>query len=210
MYELPFIASEYFKDDFLWKELLHVIQGVLYINMGYTLIILDVGIIFLGLQVIAELNILNNYMMLLNEKIKTESKFLRKIIKRHCSLIENLNLLNDIISETSILKLILTCATLLFGMTFMIIYAKGFANYLIIICGGGLGLSLCVLGEFIRVKTEKLSDTFYLTNWYELSLKDQKIFLIIQGMAQREYGLKAAGMYEVNLFTFVQVRLNLN
>ncbi|XP_055691283.1 uncharacterized protein LOC129794552 [Lutzomyia longipalpis] len=87
----------------------------------------------------------------------------------------------------------------------MKIFNIGLGNYLMIICGGGLALPLCVLGEFIRVKTDKLSDTFYLTNWYDLSLKDQKTFLIVLGMVQREYGLKAAGMYDVNLYTFVQI-----
>uniref|UniRef100_A0A240SXW8 Odorant receptor n=2 Tax=Lutzomyia longipalpis TaxID=7200 RepID=A0A240SXW8_LUTLO len=202
MYDLPFIAS----DELLWKNFLYLLQIFLYFILAITVISLDVGIIFLGVQVIAELNILSNYMKLLNEKIKTDPKFLRKIIKRHCSLIENLNLLNDIISETSILKLILTCTTILFGITFLITYTRGIANYIIIVCGGGLGLTICILGEFIRIKTDKLSDTFYLTNWYELNLKDQKTFLIILGMAQREYGLRAAGMYDINLYTFLQVR----
>uniref|UniRef100_A0A240SXZ9 Odorant receptor n=1 Tax=Lutzomyia longipalpis TaxID=7200 RepID=A0A240SXZ9_LUTLO len=201
LYDLPFIAS----DNFLWKDALHVLQGVMYCVTSFGMISLDLGIIFLGLQVIAELNILSDCMKLLNEKIKTDQKFLSKIIKRHCSVIENLNLLSKIISETTSLQLLLTGVALLFGFTFLIKYTMGIGNYIIIICGGSLSLPICVLGEFIRLKTENLSETFYQTNWYELSLKDQKTFLIILGMAQREYGLKAAGMYDVNLYTFIQI-----
>uniref|UniRef100_A0A7G3B2V2 Odorant receptor n=1 Tax=Lutzomyia longipalpis TaxID=7200 RepID=A0A7G3B2V2_LUTLO len=202
MYELPFIAS----DNVLWKEFLYILQGFFYINLAITTISLDVGIVFLGLQVIAQLNILKEYMRMVNEKTKIEPKFLKKIIKMHCSVIENVNLLSEIISETSILQLFLTFVALCIGMTFLFKYATGIGNYLIIVCGASLGLPICILGEFIRLKTENLSDTLYLTNWYELSLKDQKTFLIILGMAQREYGLKAAGMYDVNFYTFVQVR----
>uniref|UniRef100_A0A7G3AEY7 Odorant receptor n=1 Tax=Lutzomyia longipalpis TaxID=7200 RepID=A0A7G3AEY7_LUTLO len=204
-YDLPIIASE----NFVWKDTLHVLQGVMYCVTAFAMISLDLGIIFLGLQVIAELNILSDYMKLLNEKIKTDQKFLRKIIKRHCSVIKNLNLLSKIISETTSLQLLLTGVALLFGFTFLIKYTTGIGNYIIIICGGSLSLPICVLGEFIKLKTENLSETFYQTNWYELSLKDQKTFLIILGMAQREYGLKAAGMYDVNLYTFIQVTLKL-
>uniref|UniRef100_A0A7G3AFB9 Putative conserved plasma membrane protein n=1 Tax=Lutzomyia longipalpis TaxID=7200 RepID=A0A7G3AFB9_LUTLO len=205
-YELPFIASDNFKDKFLWKEFLYILQGFFYINLAIATISLDIGIVFLCLKVIAEMNILSDYMKVLNEKIKTDPKFFGKIIKRHCSLIENVNLLNNIISKISFYHLILACFALLFGMTFLITYATGIANYIIIVCGGSLSLPMCILGEIIRNKTDDISDILYLTNWYELSVKEQKMFLIILGMAQREYGLKAGGMYDVNLYTFVQVR----
>uniref|UniRef100_A0A240SXP7 Odorant receptor n=2 Tax=Lutzomyia longipalpis TaxID=7200 RepID=A0A240SXP7_LUTLO len=206
MFEVPFIAS----DKILWKNFLYVLQGFFYITVAITTIFLDVGVILLGLQVIAELNILIDYIKSLNEKIKSDPQFLSKIIKRHCSVIENLDLLSEITSETSILQLFLTCISLLFGFTLVQIYAIGLGNYIIILCAAALSLPICILGEFIRIQTDNLSETPYLTNWYELSLKDQKTLLIILGMAQREYGLKAIGMYDVNLYTYIQVRWNLN
>uniref|UniRef100_A0A240SXV3 Odorant receptor n=1 Tax=Lutzomyia longipalpis TaxID=7200 RepID=A0A240SXV3_LUTLO len=205
MYELPFIASDNFKDHILWKEFSYIVQNIFYMNLTTSTILLDIGILFLGLQLIAELNILNDFMKLLNEKIIIEPKFLSRIVKRHCSVIENFNLLSEITSESPIVQLFLTFVALLFGMTFLITYAKGFGNYGIIICGGGLGLPLCILGQIIQVKADNLSETLYQTNWHELSLKDQKTFLIVLGMAQREYGLKAAGVYDINLYTFVQI-----
>ncbi|GAB0099556.1 hypothetical protein DMENIID0001_154360 [Sergentomyia squamirostris] len=57
----------------------------------------------------------------------------------------------------------------------------------------------------IKIKSEKLSEAFYEVNWYELSLKDQKAFLVILGTAQRQYGLKAAGMYVVDIYAFFQI-----
>uniref|UniRef100_A0A7G3ALX0 Odorant receptor n=1 Tax=Lutzomyia longipalpis TaxID=7200 RepID=A0A7G3ALX0_LUTLO len=205
MYDLPFIASD-FKDNFLWNNFLYILQALFYINLATALISFDVGIVFLGLQVIAEINILSDNIKLLNEKVKTDTKFLRKVIKKHCSVIENVNLLSDIISETSFYQLVLTFIALLFGMTFLISYATGITNYIIIMCGGSLSLPICLLGEIIKNKIDDLSDILYLTNWYDLSLENQKTFLIVLGMVQREYRLKAAGMYDVNLYTFVQVR----
>uniref|UniRef100_A0A3F2ZDB6 Odorant receptor n=1 Tax=Lutzomyia longipalpis TaxID=7200 RepID=A0A3F2ZDB6_LUTLO len=205
MIDLPFISLDIFQGNFLWREFPYFIQEYFYTSFGVTVIILDLGIIFMGIQVIAELNILTDSMNLLNEKIKTHPMFLHRIIRRHCSLIENINLLNDIIAESSFVQLMLTFATILFGMTFLITYTTGYVNYIIVCGSGGIGLSICILGEFIRNKTESLSDTLYMTNWYDLSAKDQKIFLIMLGMAQRGYGLKSAGMYDINLYTFVQI-----
>uniref|UniRef100_A0A240SXT7 Odorant receptor n=1 Tax=Lutzomyia longipalpis TaxID=7200 RepID=A0A240SXT7_LUTLO len=201
MYELPFIVS----DNMLWKEFLYILQGFFYITVATTMIFLDIGIVYLGLQVIAEFNILSDYMKLLNEKFKSEPKFLSKIIIRHFSVFQNVNLLSDIISETSFLQLVFSFISLLFGFTFIIEYATGLGNYIIVLCGGGLAVPICILGEFIRARADQLPDTFYQTNWYEISLKDQKTFLIILGMAQREYGLKAAGMYDINIYTFFRI-----
>uniref|UniRef100_A0A7G3AK37 Odorant receptor n=1 Tax=Lutzomyia longipalpis TaxID=7200 RepID=A0A7G3AK37_LUTLO len=206
MYELPFNATS----NMIWEDFPHVLQTFFYINLGCTIIFLDIGILFLGIQVIAEINILNDCIKLMNDKVKTQPKFLCKIIKRHCSVIENVNQLNDLISETSFMQLILTFVCLLLGITFLITYAMGVGNYIIAICGGSLGLSICILGEFIKIKTSELSNTLYLTNWYELSLNEQKNFILILGMSQREYGLKAGGMYEVNLYTFLRVNWSFN
>uniref|UniRef100_A0A7G3B9K8 Odorant receptor n=1 Tax=Lutzomyia longipalpis TaxID=7200 RepID=A0A7G3B9K8_LUTLO len=193
-------------NNVLWREIQFMLQHSLFACISYTVLTMNLGITFMGLAVIAEINILNDYMKLLNEKIKTDQKFLRKIIKKHCSVIENVNLLNEIISESSFLQLFANCVVFLFGFSFLMKNPSTFINYSIVVTGTMLSLHICILGHFIKLKTDQLSDILYLTNWYELSLKDQKMFLIVLGMAQREYGLKAVGMYDVNLYTFVQVR----
>uniref|UniRef100_A0A3F2ZDH7 Odorant receptor n=1 Tax=Lutzomyia longipalpis TaxID=7200 RepID=A0A3F2ZDH7_LUTLO len=200
--DVPFIASN---SSTLSTETLYALQGVMMGVMSNAIISLDLGIIFMGIQVTAELYILIDNIKLMNEKIKTDPNFLRKIIKRHCSVIENVKLLNNIIFEASSVQLIFTFVSLLFGFTFLIKHSMGIGNYMIIICGATLGLPICILGEFINVKTDELSDTLYFCNWYDLNLRDQKIFLVTIGMAQREYKLKALGMYNVNIYIFVQI-----
>ncbi|XP_059616104.1 odorant receptor 33b-like [Phlebotomus argentipes] len=66
-------------------------------------------------------------------------------------------------------------------------------------------LLLCLFGELLKMKTERLSEILYLTNWYELHAKDQKAFLLVLAMSQKDFGLRAAGMYDVNLNAFVQI-----
>uniref|UniRef100_A0A3F2ZD82 Odorant receptor n=1 Tax=Lutzomyia longipalpis TaxID=7200 RepID=A0A3F2ZD82_LUTLO len=199
--EIPFIVS----DNTLWLECQYVLQTTFGAAAAYNMISINLGISFLGLSIIAEFNILTDYMKLVNEKIKTDPKFLSKIIKRHCSVIENVNLLNDIISESSFMQIFANCVIFLFGFSFLMKSSYSFANYMILVAGLMLSVHVCVLGHFIRKKADKLSDTLYLNNWYELSLVDQKTFMIILGMAQRGYGLKAAGMYDVTLYTLVQI-----
>uniref|UniRef100_A0A7G3AJ66 Odorant receptor n=1 Tax=Lutzomyia longipalpis TaxID=7200 RepID=A0A7G3AJ66_LUTLO len=200
--DFPYIHS----NNVLWRESQYILQSIYFGLMTYTILTVNMGIIFLGLQVIAQLNILNDYIKVTNEKIKTDPNFFRKIIIRHCSVIENVNLLSEIISKTSFLQLFASCVVFLFGFSFIMKSFSTFVNYSMLLAGVMLSLHICIIGEFIRYKTDELSETLYLTNWHELTLKDKKTFLIILGMAQREYGLKAAGMYDVNLYTFVQVR----
>uniref|UniRef100_A0A3F2ZD71 Odorant receptor n=1 Tax=Lutzomyia longipalpis TaxID=7200 RepID=A0A3F2ZD71_LUTLO len=201
MYALPFNVPE----GTFWKETLFILQGFFIGISSLHYISSDLGIIFLAIQLIAEFKVLNDCMKLLNERIKTNPKFFRKIIERHCLVIRNANLLSDIISETAFMQLLNSCLTLLFVFSFLLKYLTGIGNYAMIIIAATLSLPICFIGEFIRVKSNELSETLWLINWYELSLKDQRIFLIVLRMAQREYGLKAAGMYSVGFYTFLKI-----
>uniref|UniRef100_A0A3F2ZDG9 Odorant receptor n=1 Tax=Lutzomyia longipalpis TaxID=7200 RepID=A0A3F2ZDG9_LUTLO len=199
--EINFITS----DNILWRESQYILQSLLGSLTGFFGLSMNIGLTFMGLAIITELNILNDHMKLLNEKIKNQPNFLKKVIKKHCSVINNFNLFSEIFSETSFMVLFANCVSFLFGFSFLMNYSSDIINYMLIVAGTMLSLHVCILGEVISIKSENLSETLYQTNWYELSLKDQKMFLIILGMSQREYKLKALGMYDVNLYTFVQI-----
>ncbi|XP_055692274.1 odorant receptor 4-like [Lutzomyia longipalpis] len=172
---------------------------------GHYFMTIELAILCLGIPIATEIDILEDYIRISNDKIKTTPNFFKKIIKMHCNVLGDVNLLNETFSEMTFIQFF---SSIVFFLIVFLFLRKGTENidgYLLCLCALMQLLPLCLLGEFIRYKTDKLSDTLYLTNWYELSLKDQKVFLIILGMAQREYGLKAAGMYEVNLSTFIQI-----
>ncbi|XP_059608001.1 uncharacterized protein LOC132255848 [Phlebotomus argentipes] len=142
------------------------------------IITIDLGVIFIGIEIMAVLNILNDYMKLIDKKAKEIPNYLKLIIIRHNDMIDKVNLFNGAIQKTGFVQV----TTRIFQI-----------------------LLLCLFGELIKMKTERLSETLYLTNWYELSVKDQKMFLLVLAMAQKDFGLKAAGMYDVNLNAFVQI-----
>uniref|UniRef100_A0A7G3AK31 Odorant receptor n=1 Tax=Lutzomyia longipalpis TaxID=7200 RepID=A0A7G3AK31_LUTLO len=189
------------------KEVLHDIPSVLIISMGPIFISIELAVLFLGIPIVSEIDILENYLKVYNEKIKTTPHFMSKLIEKHCKVLRNVNLLNVTFSEMTFIQFF--ASIIIFLVVFLSVRKNSdqIEYYMLCVAGQMQLLPFCLLGQYIKVKTDKLSDTLYLTNWYELSLKDQKTFLIILGMAQREYGLKAAGMYEVNLNTFVKVCL---
>ncbi|XP_055693969.1 putative odorant receptor 83c [Lutzomyia longipalpis] len=200
MMDLPFEVSNRFL-----REIQFVFQAFFLMIAARSVISLDLAINFLGVHAIAELNTLIDYIRIMDRKVKTQRNFLKIILKRHYSVIENIDLINDINSEASFVQLGLSCLALMFGFSFVLQYKTGIGNYLIIVCGAVLSLPICILGEVIQFKTDQLANVLYLTNWYDLSVSDQKAFLIILGMAQREYRLKAAGTYDVNLNAFIQI-----
>ncbi|GAB0093991.1 hypothetical protein DMENIID0001_091910 [Sergentomyia squamirostris] len=54
-------------------------------------------------------------------------------------------------------------------------------------------------------KTEEFADALWMTSWYEMCVKDQKIFLIILNMAQRRKGIEASGVSTISVNTLVQI-----
>uniref|UniRef100_A0A7G3ALR9 Putative odorant receptor 83c n=1 Tax=Lutzomyia longipalpis TaxID=7200 RepID=A0A7G3ALR9_LUTLO len=187
------------------KEALLCVQAALIVLMGYVFITMELAVLFLGVPIASEMNILEDFIRISNEKFKLTPNFFRQLIEKHCNVFGNVNLLNEAFSEMTFIQFFSSIVVFLVAFLFLRKNTEQIENYMLCLCALMQLLPLCLLGQYIKVKTDKLSDTLYLINWYELSLKDQKTFLIILGMAQREYGLKAAGMYEVNLNTFIQV-----
>ncbi|XP_059612823.1 odorant receptor 4-like [Phlebotomus argentipes] len=199
--EMPFLQANYG----LEKELAYILQLIFMVLTSVYILIIDLIIIFFGLQIMAALNILKAYIELVNVKIKSAPNYLKCIIKRHCDVIQNIHWLNNAIKELSFVQFL--CSTFILLLMFLFVRKEQsqFSAYFLCVCGLTQILALCLFGEFIKIKADNLSTTLYLINWYEMSLKDQRTFLIILGMAQKKYRLKAAGMYSVSIYSFVQI-----
>ncbi|GAB0087012.1 Odorant receptor [Sergentomyia squamirostris] len=192
-------------DSIFWDEIPHFLQFTMIQITGLYIAKSDMTVIFIGLQIIADLNILDDYIKLTIEKIKTNPNYLKTILKRHCKVIDKINLLNEAVSELSFIQIIISTFALLVIFVFIRKDTTQITGYTTCLCAMLQFVPLCLFGEIIKIKTEQLSEAFYEVNWYELKLKDQKTFLLILGMAQRQYGLKAAGMYNVNIYAFIQI-----
>ncbi|GAB0097195.1 Odorant receptor [Sergentomyia squamirostris] len=193
------------EDSMFWNEIPYFFQFIILLFTALCSATVDMTTIFIGLDIMASLDILNEYIRLINEKIKTNQDFLKIILKRHCKVIDKINLLNEAIYQISFIQMIFITLALLLLFVFIREETKQISGYITCLCAMVQIFPLCVFGEMIKIKTEKLSESFYEVNWYELSLKDQKTYLIILGMAQRQYGLKAAGMYTIDIYAFYQI-----
>ncbi|XP_059622546.1 odorant receptor 4-like [Phlebotomus argentipes] len=196
---IPFLEPHIF-----YEEIVFLAQILLVVVASRTMILIDSSVFFVGLHVMAALNILRDCIEILNMKIAENADYFKTILKYHNDVIENICVLNEAIEKISFVQ-ILSGTVLIIGNFFLIRKESDqmFA-YILCVCMLGQIFLLCLFGEFIKIKLDKLSTTLYMTNWYELSVKDQKTFLIILAMAQRQYGLKAAGMYDVNIYAFIQ------
>ncbi|GAB0099591.1 Odorant receptor [Sergentomyia squamirostris] len=189
----------------LWLEMAYFLQFIGILVTSQSGIIVDMTTVLIGLQLIATLNVLNDYIRLINEKIKPIPNYLKTILEHHCNVVKRMNLLNEAVYEMSFVQIVISTLVLLF--IFVLLRKDSSDIFAIISCLGVMSqiFALCAFGEIIKINTEKLSEAFYEVNWYEMSVKDQKTFLIILGMAQRKYGLKAAGMYVVDIYAFIQI-----
>ncbi|GAB0100727.1 hypothetical protein DMENIID0001_168130 [Sergentomyia squamirostris] len=59
--------------------------------------------------------------------------------------------------------------------------------------------------QILLNRTEDVADGMWMTLWYEMCIKEQKIFLIILTMAQRRKGIEASGVSTISVNTLVQI-----
>ncbi|GAB0099558.1 hypothetical protein DMENIID0001_154400 [Sergentomyia squamirostris] len=154
----------------------------------------------------ASLDILIDYIKLINDEIKSNPNYFKIILNRHCKLIEKINLLNEAVYEISFIQMIITTIDLLLIFVFIRKETEQITGYIVCYCGMLQIFPLCVFGEMIKIKSEKLSETFYEVNWYDLNLKDQDILAYSENdstAAFRRWNiLKAAVSYCAILYTF--------
>ncbi|GAB0095131.1 hypothetical protein DMENIID0001_104820 [Sergentomyia squamirostris] len=84
-------------------------------------------------------------------------------------------------------------------------YTITFLTIAIMINGSFQLTLLCSNSQILLNKTEEIREVLWMTSWYEMSLKDQKTFLIILQMAQKQKGIDACGIITISVNTLVQV-----
>uniref|UniRef100_A0A240SY94 Uncharacterized protein n=1 Tax=Phlebotomus papatasi TaxID=29031 RepID=A0A240SY94_PHLPP len=168
-------------------------------------IILDTTVIILGFYFIAILNIFGDTIRLLdNSELTNKRELLLHTHKFHCEILEKFELFGRVFYYTFTLQ-IGSIVIFILNIIFIMRGDAGYAFYPLSLAVFGQFGAICIFGEFIFSKTEQFSVELYHTKWYEFDLKEQKIILMIMLMSQRQFGLKAAGMYDINLMMFIQV-----
>uniref|UniRef100_A0A3F2ZEP0 Odorant receptor n=1 Tax=Phlebotomus papatasi TaxID=29031 RepID=A0A3F2ZEP0_PHLPP len=188
-----------------YNQIVLFIQFLICTSMSVYSLNSDISIAFFGFEIMAASDILYDYISTNKDRIQEDPDFLKIITIRYCEVVNNIKRFNDIISLANLVQFV-TSAFLSFAIFFFIrLYPKNPVGYIIASCILFQLFIPCLFGEFIKIKMERLSTTLYLTNWPDLNLKDQKSFVIVLGMTQKKYGLRAAGMYDVNIYTFIEI-----
>uniref|UniRef100_A0A240SZ06 Uncharacterized protein n=1 Tax=Phlebotomus papatasi TaxID=29031 RepID=A0A240SZ06_PHLPP len=188
-----------------YTQIMLFIQFIFCAFIGAHVFCSDVSVAFFGFEIMGAADILYDYILANKNRIEEDPDLLKIITIRYCEIVDIIKRFNSIISVMNLVQFV-TSAFLSFAIFFIIrLNPKNPVGYSSALCVLVQLFIPCVFGEFIKNKMERLSMTMYLTNWYDLSLKNQKSFLIVLGMIQREYGLRAAGMYDVNIYTFIEV-----
>lgn len=186
-------------------QIMLLIQLLISLFQSVSVLYTDACIAFFGLEIMAASDILFEYISSNKERIQEDPDFLKIIAMRYCDIVDNINRFNNIVSIMNLVQFVTSAFLSLMIFFFIQLNLKNLFGYSLSFCVLFQLFIPCLFGEFIKIKMERLSPALYLTNWYDLSLKDQKSFLIILRVTQREYGIRAADMYDVNIYTFIQV-----
>uniref|UniRef100_A0A7G3AEX8 Odorant receptor n=1 Tax=Lutzomyia longipalpis TaxID=7200 RepID=A0A7G3AEX8_LUTLO len=134
-------------------------------------------------------------------------KILRQIHLLHLEIIMKLNEFNYLIYIIALTQFLSSMVLLAFMISLIIVTPNEFMMYY---CGVLIIIQLfifCIFGEILTVKTENITEELYQINWYEFSIAEQKKLLLILQISQRNYAIKAGGMYPINIYAFIQVSL---
>lgn len=165
----------------------------------------DTALLTIGFYFFAVLNIFSDIIQDLDKVESSKKKqFLIHIHKIHCDILNKFKLFGQVFFFTFTIQ-IATSVVFVLSVFFLMYNEKSVAFIpLLLVVFGEFG-TLCIFGEFIYSKTERFSTELYLTKWYECSLEEQKILFMIMHISQKPFGIKAAGMYDINLVMFIDV-----
>uniref|UniRef100_A0A3F2ZEC5 Odorant receptor n=1 Tax=Phlebotomus papatasi TaxID=29031 RepID=A0A3F2ZEC5_PHLPP len=183
----------------------HIHQVSLIIQVAISMAFVDGILITFGLYFIAITNIFCCMIRCIhNTELYGITKYLVDIHQFHCKILKKYQMLNNIFGYVFTIQTATSVVFILF-----IFFLLGSKESLVFIPLSVTILTqfgaLCIFGEFLFSKTGEFATELYLTKWYEFSVKEQKMLLMMMYIAKRPLALKAAGMYEINLFLFIQV-----
>ncbi|XP_059620575.1 uncharacterized protein LOC132264395 [Phlebotomus argentipes] len=190
------------KNEFLIYQ--HINQAINIMPSTIAIVLYDTILISIGLYFISSLDIFHDMITCLDDsKLRNKSQFVKMCYTFHCELLTILDTFNYVFSYTLTVQAVTSFGFLLF--VFYLIKIPGaialFPLLLAIFAQFG---ALCLFGQVIFTKSERIFVTLYLTKWYEFNLNDQKLMLMMMKICGNSLGFKAAGIYDINLMMFIQ------
>uniref|UniRef100_A0A240SY05 Odorant receptor n=1 Tax=Lutzomyia longipalpis TaxID=7200 RepID=A0A240SY05_LUTLO len=190
-----------------YKWIHHICDALSFFGAGTWNVFADSGAVIIGIYIIFFMRIIKRMIELLNQDgiMEKYPDLLIRILRKHVEMIEVLNIFNESVKMLSFIQIFMSTGLLLMFIMIIQVQKNSFMNYVILVgVTDQLGL-LCIFGEIIRTESESIFTSLYLTKWYDLSVRNQKILLIMMMNSYKPFGLKAAGMIDVTFMTFVQI-----
>ncbi|GAB0092656.1 hypothetical protein DMENIID0001_076700 [Sergentomyia squamirostris] len=130
---------------------------------------------------------------------------LQNIYRMHLNTIRMFKMLTKIYFYMSVSQVCSSFHGVCFLMYGVLVHGPDVSSILIISVVIGQLFGFCLIGEMLYAKTTALPNTFYHTKWYDFNSKDKKNLALMLQMAQQPSVIKAAGVIDVSIFTFVEV-----
>lgn len=196
VYPLPLLTRG---QQFIWQSF--AIICILISVIAVEAIFLTIGFFIVGI-----LNIFLDAIEKLNneEFISTPNFSLKNYYLKHLEIMVKLKEFETFFSSVQIVQLITSFPLIVAGLFMIRLYPTMvvcYSDYLLCLAQFFI---VCLFGEFVHSKTEKIFRHLYLTKWYSMSTNNQLILLIMMKMAFKPFSLKAAGMYEINMRAFLE------
>uniref|UniRef100_A0A3F2ZEQ2 Odorant receptor n=1 Tax=Phlebotomus papatasi TaxID=29031 RepID=A0A3F2ZEQ2_PHLPP len=183
----------------------HIHQAIVLPIISVILSSCDCLLVTIGFYIIAIQNVFHDMIVQLDDpNLENKKQFLKTIYILHCEILKKFRIFNDVYFYVFTVQAGSNALIIMF--IFYIIRIETNIVFVPLVLGiyFQFGL-LCIFGEFIFSKSEDIFTDLYLTKWYEFDLSDQKVFLMMMCISKYPFGLKAAGMYDINIVMFIQV-----
>ncbi|GAB0087916.1 hypothetical protein DMENIID0001_022810 [Sergentomyia squamirostris] len=208
-YYLPFITD----DNPYFLILNFTFQSFVFFLVLTSINTIDAIIFMVTFQFRSELMSLTDVIGQLDDtEVYSKNKaILHDIYRMHLNTIRMFNILSEIyfymsLSQAGILPTNpLRAPNNLLQLYTILVHDIDIVSILIGIAVVGQIFGFCLIGELLYAKTASLPNVFYHTKWYEFSSRDKKNLALMLQMAQQPYVIKAAGVIDVSIFTFVEV-----
>lgn len=180
-------------------------QMFIFIIAAAMLLVVDIILIMIGFYFMAIFNIFRDMIKCLDNPggINDIKQYLIYIHKFHQDILDKFQLFDEIFNYTFAVQVGSNVTFVL--VIFFLLRIVGILFIPLFFATSGQFLFICLFGQLIFSKTEILFTELYLTKWYEFNVKEQKMLLLMMYRAQTPFGLRAAGMYDINLIMFIQV-----
>ncbi|GAB0096841.1 hypothetical protein DMENIID0001_124090 [Sergentomyia squamirostris] len=204
MYNIPFLHEE----SLLYRPTHLVIQFISFLTIVTVGIGLDFVLVIIVGYLDGELMSIASLITELNRSSRTNpeaTKFLKRIHSLHVRVLNVLTNLREIywhLSVHIILSNFIFICLNLYVVRFLVLSAPTVLTFF----NGCFQLFiLSYISQILLDKTEQVAYSLYQTTWYEMDIKNQKIFLQILQASQIQRGIEAGGLTIISINTFVQV-----